>query len=183
MKLVKVEFIIKLDKKIYLKNSQTREEFFKQYVWNHVASDYNFIANSVDRMAEPKDKDKYGNYVETLKHIKQSLIDSSVYEVLNEENNIEEVKIKCEFNYYENMISTLEKTVEVEIFNQNIKSSYFMAEDIARVVRLISNDKEEEIKIAVNTYKHIGNLLTEAKHNVLVNGNRVEYQTFEFEQD
>lgn len=173
MQKINVEFTINLDKTIYLDSPwKTREEFVNQLVFSHIASDYNFIANSVEQQKKGQEKEKYIPYLETLKNIKESLLTSAQYQLIKEENNIEEIKITCEFDYYENTISSYEDTVKVNIFNSNIRSSYFLAEDVIRLasIKNISAD-DKLVKSAVKMYKHVGDFLTKALENVIVNLN------------
>ena len=64
MQKINVEFIIKLDKEVYLDSPwKTREEFFNQLVFSHVASDYNFIANLANQQIKGQEKEKYIKHV------------------------------------------------------------------------------------------------------------------------
>lgn len=183
MKTVNVEFIVKVDKEIYLNTPwKKQEEFLNQLIFKHVASDYNFIANSVEQQIKGEEKEKYIPYLETLKNIKESLLNSVSYEVVSQEDNVEEVKVKCQFDYHENTISSMERTVEVEIFTSNIRKSYFMAQDIVRLARAVTSDREKEIDDAVKMYKHVGDFLNEAQTAVLINAKEVHFEKFETEE-
>lgn len=183
MQTVNVEFIVKIDKDIYSNTPwKTKEEFFNQLVFSHIASDYNFIANSVEQQIKSSEKEKYIPYLETLKNIKDSLLKSATYEILYQEGSIEKIKVKCHFDYYENTISSLERTVDVEIFTTSIRKNYFMAKDIVRLVRAVTSDREKEIEDAVKMYKHIGDFLNEAKSTVLINQKEVNFEKFAVEE-
>lgn len=183
MKTVNVEFIVKVDKEIYSNTPwKTREEFFNHLVFEHIASDYHFIANSVEHQMKGEEKDKYIPYLETLKNIKEHLLNSATYEVINQEGSVEKIKVNCHFNYYDNVISDLERTVEVEIFTTSIRKNYFMAKYIVRLVRAVTSDREKEIEDAVKMYKHIGDFLNEAKTTVLINGKEVNFEKFAVEE-
>lgn len=182
MQKVAVEFNIVLDKNIYENTAcNTREEFFNQFVVSHIAHDYHFIANSL-KQQKPEEKEKYAPYVETLKSIKESIQNSIKYTLLSTQDNRETVKVKCSFDYYDNEISSLEQTVETELFTTHIRKCYFMVKDIPRVVRSQYGDghKEIEIKIAhaVSIYQHVGDILNHAKSAVHINGNTVQYEPF-----
>lgn len=178
MKKIDVEFNIVLDKNIYENTPcKTREEFFNQFVITHIANDYHFIANSIHQQ-KPDEKEKYEPFIETLKNIKQSIQDSITYELINTQDNLETVKVKCSFNYFDNEIYSLEKSVEVELFNKHIRQAYFMVKDIPRMVRMQYNDKEEEIAHAVGIYQLVGDMLNHAKSAVQINGKLVQYEPF-----
>ena len=77
MENVNVEFNIKLNKKIYEENNyKTRNDFFSQSVLMNVASDYIFILNLLENK-DNKEKEKYSNYLETLKNIKRFFYQTS----------------------------------------------------------------------------------------------------------
>lgn len=169
-----VQFQIELDKNIYTgTNTKTRDEFFNQFVLMHVASDYNFISKGFLRMNE-EEKEKYAPYLQTLKEIKQNLLDSVQYELIEEKENIETIKVSCHFNYYENNVCSLTQTVDVEIFNINIKNNYFLEKDIVRVLNLMGKHCEDQIKMASTVYKHVGDFLTQAKKTVFINDEHVD---------
>lgn len=178
MQNVEVEFNIVLDKKIYENTTcKTIEDFCNQFVVTHIASDYNFIANSVERQ-KPDEKEKYAPYLETLKNIKNSIKNSITYELLNTQDNLETVRVKCNFDYFENEINSLEKTVEIELFTTHIRKAYFMVKDIPRLVRMQYNDQEKEIAQAVSVYQLVGDMLNNAKSAVHINGILVQYEPF-----
>lgn len=182
MTTVNIEFNVKIDKEIYTNTLlKTKEEFLNHFIFSNVASDYDFIANSIKQQKKCKEEqEKYVPYLETLKNIKESLLKTVNYELVGQENNTEEVKIKCQFDYYENSICSIEKTVEVEIFTTNIRRSYFMTKDIVRLARAIFDSrepaKEKEIKEAVKTYKHISDFLNEARAFVIINNKEVQFE-------
>ena len=87
--------------------------------------------------------------------------------LIKEENNIEEVKITCEFDYYENTINSYEETVKINIFTSNIRSSYFLAEDIVRLASIQNiNPEDKLVQSAIKMYNHVGDLLTESQEKV-----------------
>lgn len=132
-----------------------------------------FTAKSIDKMDEEK-KQSYIPYVETLKGIKQSIQSSIQYELISQEGDIEEIKVTCSFPYYENTISSLVKTVEVEIFNRHIRSSNFMSTDIVRVANPRTIKEKDHLKFLVNVYKHVVKVLEEAKKTIFIDGIKLE---------
>lgn len=167
MEEIELEFIIKLDKEIYEKTDwNTRESFFNQLILKHLVSDYNLIVNLIRNEKESKQK-KYETFLATLKSFKEDLPKLISYDLINIENNVEEIKIKCKFNYYENNISTLNKFVSLEMFDRNIDKSYLLSEDIKKFINPTNKEKVEFIMLM---YKHIGDILTNAKPTLLING-------------
>lgn len=168
MQKINVEFIIKLDKEVYLDSPwKTREEFFNKLVFSHVASDYHFIANLANQQIKGQEKEKYIPYLETLKNIKDSLLQSAQYELIKEEGNIEEIKVSCHFDYHDNTINSYEETVKINIFTSNIRSSYFLAKDIVRLASIQNiNPEDKLVQSAIKMYNHVGDLLNESQEKV-----------------
>lgn len=180
MQKVEVQFNIVLDKNIYKNTAcNTREEFVNQFLVSNIAHDYHFIANSLEQQ-KPDEKEKYAPYLETLKNIKSSIQNSIKYELLSTQDNVETVKITCSFDYFDNEISSLEKTVETELFTIHIRKAYFMVKDIPRIFKnqYHDNDKDKQIAHAVSVYQLVGDMLNNAKSAVQINGNAVQYESF-----
>lgn len=178
MQKVEVEFNVVLNKKICEATAcKTSEEFFNQFVVTHIANDYNFIANSF-KQQKPGEEENYTPFLETLKNIQHSVKNSITYELVSQQDHLETVKVKCSFDYFENTIYSLEKTVEVELFNKNIRQAYFMVKDIPRLVRMHYENQEKEIAHAVSVYQLVGDMLNNAKSAVQINGKLVQYEPF-----
>ena len=112
--------------------------------------------------------------VETLKNIQESILSSIKYEIISQKDNIEEIKVNFNFNYYESISFSVIDIVEIEIFNNQIKNSYGKAEDMINLMNIKNKYDEEKLKIIVKLYNHIGDILKEAKENVLINQKKLE---------
>ena len=166
MKKTSVQFNVEFKKLIYKKSPWKKNtDFFYELVLKHIASDYKLIANSLDNTPSPK-KEKYINYVETLKNLRQCIVDTVSYEFHNN-NETEELEVRYEFKYYENEIASVEQIVEKELFDKVINSSYFLANDLIRLTQDVKG-KEKEIKEAIKMYQHVGDFLTDAKKTLII---------------
>lgn len=85
MQNVNIEFIIKLNKNIYENIScKSESDFFNKFVLNYIADDYTFINRMLSKKSLAEQK-MYHPYLETIKTIKDSILNSVKYEVLSVE--------------------------------------------------------------------------------------------------
>jgi len=167
---VKVKFDIKLNKNLYEGFSwKTKEEFFEQLVISHIAKNWIFYDKAIKEDASKKEQ--YEGLVQTLKEMKQGIKESIKYETLNTNENIENVRIRFSFNYYENTTYNDINLAKKEIFDNIIRESYFLAKEMPRMG---AGAPKEKVKAAVKMYNHVGDFMSEAKNSLLINGIKVE---------
>lgn len=174
MENINIEFTVKVDSSIYKETEcNTVSSFLNQFVFSHIGSECNFIESMVNSMQYHQRKEYFG-YVETLKNMQESILSSIQYEIISQKDNIEEIKVKFNFNYYESPAFSLMDIIEIEIFNNQIKNSYGKSEDMINLMNIKNQDDKEKSKFIIKLYKHIGDMLKEAKENVLINQNFLE---------
>jgi phage-related protein len=101
----------------------------------------------------------------TLKDLKQSIEQSIKYELVQAKDNIEELKVTFNFQYYENTIDTAEAIVARHIFNNSIHDCYFLAKEMPRMGQ---GAPKEKVDLGIRIYNHVGDLLTKAQKTVVI---------------
>jgi hypothetical protein len=162
---VNVSFNIKLDKNVYEDSPwNTPEGFFNQLVIKHLAKDYIFLSNQINKF-EPLEKEDYEGFLETLKNFKENISKSIKYELIQNIGNIEEIKISFNFQYHPNPKGKAEDILINEFFHKPIKASYFFAKEMPRLGQGVH---EEKVESAIKMYNHVGDFLTEAKKSLII---------------
>jgi hypothetical protein len=164
-KTINIEFTTTMDRSVYEDSPwKTKEGFFKQMVVSHIDKDAKLYANVSAKMESPE-KETYSGLVQTLKEIKANINNSIQYELLSVKDNMEEVKISFNFQYYENPIFSKDQLVEKIIFNQSIKDSKFFAE---RLPKMDHGATKEKLDSAVKMYNHVADFMEKAKSSLVV---------------
>lgn len=174
---INVEFTSTIDKTIYEKSVwNTKEEFFEKIILPHVDTDLKLFKREVKNM-KGKQKAGYETVIQTLSEMKQSMYDTIKYEVLSEENNIENLKVSFHFKYYPTDIMTAQKTVELFIFTtpiQDIKITSESFENLKKIPGRIPEEEKEKVDNAISLFHAVVEFMENAKSNVLVTKDGVE---------
>jgi phage-related protein len=162
---INVSFNVEIDKDKYKGSAwNTTEEFFNEIVISHIGKHYHAIAKSISNRDESEQKLNEG-MLHTLKDLKQSIEQSIKYELVQAKDNIEELKVTFNFQYYENTIDTAEAIVARHIFNNSIHDCYFLAKEMPRMGQ---GAPKEKVDLGIRIYTHVGDLLTKAQKTVVI---------------
>ena len=162
---INVSFNVEIDKDKYKGSAwSTTEEFFSEIVIGHIGKHYHAIAKSISNCDVSEQKLNEGRLL-TLKDLKESVQQSIRYELVQAKENIEELKVTFNFQYYENTIETAESIVTRHIFNNNIHDCYFLAKEMPRMGH---GAPKEKVDLGIRIYTHVGDLLTKAQKTLVI---------------
>lgn len=178
---VGVEMLVQMNKAIYEATPwNTREKAFHTAIIEQVDSDLNFFK----RNAQSKDgsaREDYENFIKCLAGMKHSITKSLQCELLNVDGNIEEVKVKFEFPYYDTSIISVERTVESFIFITPVQDNYKDAEDFSKALESIEDmAKKQNAQNVIKLFEHAAEFMEQAKTSLVIYKDGVALETAPF---
>lgn len=174
---VKIEFTSTIDKTIY-ENSMwsTKEAFFEEVILIHIDNDLKRFKRESER-SNQKEKQEYDVLIQTVENMKQSILNSITYEVVDLQENRESIKIGFTFKHYDTHIMSVERVIENFIFNtpiQDLKTTAQSFETMKAIPGRVPESEKQKVDGAIILFESAVDFMEDAKSNLTVTVNGIE---------